>query len=308
MKKRTAALYMLLFGLAAFPAYAACTNPSAIGGALIFNTTFNVMQYCNGTDWINWGGGGGSSGGGSSGGGGVTVGSTGSETCSSTTDGLIIWRSGILFVCDYVSGGGWRSLTASSSVSVPSGSTNGYFVMTDFVGDGSNTLGNMGGLSGANASCNAALHRSAWLGREDAELRGILIPSKVKAWLCDGSTCQNLAPSTTYAFASTASTTYGGGTLTSDASGLAPNNSATWNAANAFGGMNYYWTGRAAGTSTQAPNSSAANTCSGWTSSSSGNGTVGQVNAGTGSNRWSQTTQPCNGNGGSYPVICMVNP
>lgn len=36
-------------------AWAACTVPAANAGDVIFNTTYKVMQYCNGTDWINAG-------------------------------------------------------------------------------------------------------------------------------------------------------------------------------------------------------------------------------------------------------------
>lgn len=36
-------------------AWAACTVPAANAGNVFFNTTHKVMQYCNGTDWINTG-------------------------------------------------------------------------------------------------------------------------------------------------------------------------------------------------------------------------------------------------------------
>ncbi len=35
--------------------YAACTNPTAEAGAVIFSQTAKTMQYCNGTDWVNTG-------------------------------------------------------------------------------------------------------------------------------------------------------------------------------------------------------------------------------------------------------------
>jgi hypothetical protein len=37
-------------------AHADCTGPAGVAGQIIYNTTFNVMQYCNGTNWINMGG------------------------------------------------------------------------------------------------------------------------------------------------------------------------------------------------------------------------------------------------------------
>jgi len=49
---------LLLCGLALAPAYARASGsgPTGIAGTIIFNTTFNVMQYCDGTNWINMGG------------------------------------------------------------------------------------------------------------------------------------------------------------------------------------------------------------------------------------------------------------
>jgi hypothetical protein len=49
----------LLLGLLALAvpamASAACTNPSYPEGAQYYNSTYHVMQYCNGTNWVNMG-------------------------------------------------------------------------------------------------------------------------------------------------------------------------------------------------------------------------------------------------------------
>lgn len=37
-------------------AYAACSSPAGAAGDQIYNSTFNLMQFCNGADWINMGG------------------------------------------------------------------------------------------------------------------------------------------------------------------------------------------------------------------------------------------------------------
>lgn len=37
------------------PSHAACTNPAGVAGAIIYNTDFNVLQYCNDTDWVGVG-------------------------------------------------------------------------------------------------------------------------------------------------------------------------------------------------------------------------------------------------------------
>ncbi|MGZ9108869.1 MAG: LamG-like jellyroll fold domain-containing protein [Micavibrio sp.] len=39
--------------LAAGPAYAACATPAGAGGDIVYNTTENVFQFCNDTDWVS---------------------------------------------------------------------------------------------------------------------------------------------------------------------------------------------------------------------------------------------------------------
>jgi hypothetical protein len=36
-------------------AFASCTSPTGTAGDQIYNTTYNLMQYCNGTGWVNMG-------------------------------------------------------------------------------------------------------------------------------------------------------------------------------------------------------------------------------------------------------------
>lgn len=68
MKYRPFHLYgSLLFALLLFnvaPAFADCTSPAGPEGYIVYNTTYKMMQFCNGTDWIAVAGfgGGGSSG------------------------------------------------------------------------------------------------------------------------------------------------------------------------------------------------------------------------------------------------------
>src|SRR6201996_8085853 len=38
-----------------FAAHADCANPVAVAGAVIYNTTYNQAQFCNGTNWVNTG-------------------------------------------------------------------------------------------------------------------------------------------------------------------------------------------------------------------------------------------------------------
>jgi alpha-tubulin suppressor-like RCC1 family protein len=48
------AFFTLLFTGVNSKAFA-CTNPAGTAGELVYNTNFNVMQHCNGTDWVAWG-------------------------------------------------------------------------------------------------------------------------------------------------------------------------------------------------------------------------------------------------------------
>lgn len=52
--RRSLFVFSVLLGIAASQAaYAACTNPAGITGEIIFNSTVNMLQFCNGTNWIN---------------------------------------------------------------------------------------------------------------------------------------------------------------------------------------------------------------------------------------------------------------
>jgi hypothetical protein len=55
-------LFALIF-LAAGPARANCSNPTDTEGKFFYNLDYHTFQFCNGTNWIAFGGGGGSSGG-----------------------------------------------------------------------------------------------------------------------------------------------------------------------------------------------------------------------------------------------------
>jgi hypothetical protein len=109
-------------------------------------------------------------------------------------------------------------------------------------------------------------------------LAGRLTSSKVFAFLCDGTNCNNLNSSTTYYFAYAADVTAGGGSFTTDGSGVGPNDALSWGIANHFANTGTVWSGRATTSNTAWANSSSANNCTAWTSSSSGvNGDVGAV-------------------------------
>jgi len=54
--KLGAAWTLLLACLAAETAYAACSNPTAAETAIIYNSASHAYQFCNGTNWLSFGG------------------------------------------------------------------------------------------------------------------------------------------------------------------------------------------------------------------------------------------------------------
>ncbi|MBY0315479.1 MAG: hypothetical protein K2Q26_08165 [Bdellovibrionales bacterium] len=192
----------------------------------------------------------------------------------------------------------------------------GYFVSTYFTYNG-----NLGGLAGANATCLNELTSYPWKGKADADSRGLLNSTKVKAFLCDSSTCNNAVSFTRYTFASVGSTTIGGSTFTTDINGSAPLDSSSWSGSGYFSNSFTYWSGRdMASTSTTAWGTTAfSSTCSNWSSnlgtvySSTGNTSSTNQNRwishkydnGYGSFYYSGSGNACNT---SYKLICIVHP
>jgi hypothetical protein len=205
--------------------------------------------------------------------------------------------------CDGTSWYAMPKLQPTTPPTTPVGS--GYFVLTATTWDG-----NLGGRSGANAKCLTELTTTYtnWSGYADADARGLLIPAKVKAFICDSVTCNNLTPLGTYLFSVANQPGAGGASFTADASGLGPNDSAVWSAANRFNGSANFWSGRAPGSHTlwsSGPWGGGASTafCNNW----SAGGISGQSgDIGSGNNtRWQAATPGC---GTLQPLVCFVNP
>ena len=57
MRVRFHRLLAVIAGTVLLPAnaFAACTVPAGIAGDIVYNSTYNVLQFCNGTTWINAG-------------------------------------------------------------------------------------------------------------------------------------------------------------------------------------------------------------------------------------------------------------
>jgi hypothetical protein len=182
----------------------------------------------------------------------------------------------------------WRS--ASLPFDLP-----GYFVQT-----ATEWNGNLGGLSGADAKCLTELQTTYnWKGKSSA---GTLTSTRVHAFLCDGTTCNNLLPNTFYMIAKAGSTTAGGSAFKTDASGGGPGVQNYWDDNGLVTGIT--WTSRAAGSAElwgTTPYGS--NHCTGW-SSTSGNGRAGDASAND-QLRWSEGNYACSSTGFLY---CFVNP
>jgi hypothetical protein len=154
-------------------------------------------------------------------------------------------------------------------------------------------------------------NNTAWWGYTTANAAGILNSSHVKAFLCDGLSCNNATANTKYYFGNVKDASAGGASFTTDANGFGPNDSINWANGDHFGGnINGHGgsvrphTGRAAGSATAWNGSSNANTCSGWTSLS-GSGENGTALSGN-SNRWANISDSCTSL--EEALICLVNP
>lgn len=181
----------------------------------------------------------------------------------------------------------------------------GYFVLTSNFWNG-----NLGGLSGANAKCLSALTATAWKNKAVASANGQLVSGKVRAFLCDGTTCQNGQPNTKYFFATALDAIGGGDSFTTNASGQGPNNSDLWGQATRLTGgdeIPSYWSGRAQTGTTLWPSTSHASRCNAWASSAGGqSGMTGRANTSDGGNtRWAVATGTCDDD---FHLLCFVDP
>jgi hypothetical protein len=199
---------------------------------------------------------------------------------------------------EYCNGTGWISYaqaqTTSSGIVAPAGS--GYFVLTatTYAGNAS------ANLTGWDTACLNELktNNTSWRGYATANANGQLTATKVHAFLCyDTGGCNNLTPLATYYFANAGDASAGGASFTTDASGLGPNDSVIWSAANYFNLATNYFTGRASGTATVWSSASS------WGMNNGSNGAYGN-SGNTDANRW----RVGNSLNSSLRIICYVNP
>jgi hypothetical protein len=300
--KQVSALILLLSSFWLDSAQAACATPAGVAGQLSWSSP--IVKFCDGTTWWD-----------------TSV--TTKTTCTAGTAGTINYSGGEVLFCNGTNWISMKGLQRSTCAGTTAGTfrynssttvyefcdgTNWFTMYPQigfFVRTAATTAGNLGGLTGANSTCLTELTNNTWLGKNIAQANGKIASSTVRAFLCNGTTCQNPVVSSIYQFAVSNDITKGGSRFTSNASGQGPNNSTAWSGATYFGATVNIWTGRAAGSSTLWSTSSDTNHCTAWTSSGSGvNGSYGNSSR-TDNKRWIENNTSCNS--ASY-LICMVDP
>jgi len=231
-------------------------------------------------------------------------------TCNATLAGATRWNTTITSF-EFCNGTQWMQLVLSTIGATTPGGSDGYFVMTAAEWDG-----NLGGLAGADAKCLSDLTTYNWKGKTDASARGLLVAGKVKAFLCTSS-CNMATPSTTYHFARSGSTTIGGASFLTNASGQGPDDTAgNWAATNYFSTARGFWSNRPSVSSALWGDGDAAaltvggDACAHFTSNNSSKYASQGIPTFTDSRRWAFGDaqggfRQCNN---TLPLVCFVHP
>ena len=238
-------------------------------------------------------------------GGAVRVGSS-TTTCNSAAGGAIRYVSNSLNFCD---GATWRTIFSGTSTPNTPAYASGYGFLV--LSSGTYT-GNLGGLSGADASCVTDLTNNNWMNKTAASSAGIVNSTHIHAWLCDNTTCQNVYASQKYYFAVSGQQSVGGAYITADTqsyfgytSGDYTNSDGySWSGSNYFGGSYQYWTNRNSNYQSAAPSPGGGH-CVKWTSATAGNSGQTGSSAQSDKNRWDAGTSACSN---SFRLICIVQP
>ncbi len=283
---------------------ARCVDPVSVAGGVFYDEDNKVPRFCNNRDWVPF----------------VNVSPTagpgGPCTGPDGEEGAIFYNAGaqVLQYC----AGVWIPIGAGTGGLVTGGLGSGYFAITseaypgDLVTEATNrALGPSDGYDAANKLCLNDLTNNDWMGKADAQARGLLTTTNVKAFLTYAG--NHALPDTTYFFAVSGDDTKGGASFTTDGNGYGPNDSANWSNATRFAGNKIYFMGRASNGSTSWNNSTPSgsgltNTCDGYRSASSSLGdynAYGNANT-TDGNRWRDNAiSNC-----SVPnyLVCIVHP
>ena len=229
---------------------------------------------------------------------------TSNTACDSSTRGAIRWSSidRTIEMCDGTTS--WRKIIGNITVpAVSSPDPNkGFFVLT-----AETFNSNLGNITGAHAKCLTDLTNYNWNGKTEAISRGLLNSTKVRAWLCVGSACQNMVPNVNYQFAVSGAPNKGGATIKVAADGVTHNNTQNWSGYNYWGAATYF-TGRTGGGVNTVFGGTIYNPCRNWTyTGPSGSDYGPQANSNsTGTERWNTTQySTCNQ---LHKLVCLVDP
>lgn len=236
----------------------------------------------------------------------VVIGPADDHECVLATEGALRWSSAgnTHEMCD---GSQWRRMITTAEPGEPftPSALPGYFVLSAGTWNGG-----LNATGGPDATCLDDLVNNDWLGKTDAQSRGLLVSTRVWAFICTTAYCRNLLPGVTYHFAASGYPAIGGGTMNVGMDGSAPNDSNNWTGINYFGADAYYWSGRALtgdpalwGTTPHTATSTAV--CNNYSSvSGSHTARIGHTNQ-TGAARWNTGTGACSG---TRHLLCIVNP
>jgi len=254
-------------------------SPAGQVATIPSGSNFPYLLYCNGTNWVNS----------------SLMPGNSVTTCNSAALGVVSFNGAKFQWCD---GTNWQLFVGSGGVTpgVPGAGGTGYFVMSSTTYNG-----NLGGISGANAKCRSDLAANNWKNKP-----GTLDTTKVFAFLCDGVLCNGLIAGTTYYYAVSGNTTYGGASFTTNAGyGDGPLDSTAWNGSTRFGSTLTYWSNYGSVNDSEWFGQPADDNCTNWSYSGSGQYGVTGISNATTDNRWNNTYTTCNT---AARLICYVNP
>ena len=218
-------------------------------------------------------------------------------------EGTIVFNNDVKLM-QFCDGTDWISMGGDREGCPVGGHGTGYFVITNgtWNGDLETAGAGAGGMDGAHKLCLADLTANDWMGKVDAQARGLLNASHVKAFIASIPPM----PNTEYFFAVSGDASKGGASFTTDETGAGPGNNANWSGASYFDGSKNYWASR--GTTDAEhwrPTNSAGATCSTWSDGTGGNnGWPGDSNQ-TDAKRWYVTSTTCDT---ALHLVCMVHP